>query len=360
VPLEIPKIDDRSYQEILNEALARVRVHNPEWTNFNESDPGVTILELFAFMTESLLYRSNLIPERNRLKFLSLLGIPMQPAAAARGIVTFVNERGPMQAITLSPDLEVAAGPVPFRTETGLDVLPVEARVYYKRELTTDEAAQVRDIYAKLYGSYSEAGELRYYETRRLEPPVDATQIPVLDLGKDTLDGSLWIALLARPQDDPEQVRAAIQNKTVNVGILPAFTDSSRVLLPGRIPVGQRKSSLVFDIATADYDDGVPHYERLRTRTDTDILAEPGVVQLTLPAKVDLWQMTEPLQAGTGEFPPSLEDTKDEDRVVTWIRIRLPEQQVGAGLSARLSWAGINAAMVTQRAHVPGFVSLRV
>jgi hypothetical protein len=354
VPLEIPKIDDRSYQEILNEALARVRVHNPEWTNFNESDPGVTILELFAFMTESLLYRSNLIPERNRLKFLSLLGIPMQPAAAARGIVTFVNERGPMQAITLSPDLEVAAGPVPFRTETGLDVLPVEARVYYKRELTTDEAAQVRDIYAKLYGSYSEAGELRYYETRRLEPPVDATQIPVLDLGKDTLDGSLWIALLARPQDDPEQVRAAIQNKTVSVGILPAFTDSSRVLLPGRIPVGQRKSSLVFDIATADYDDGVPHYERLRTRTDTDILAEPGVVQLTLPAKVDLWQMTEPLQAGTGEFPPSLEDTKDEDRVVTWIRIRLPEQQVGAGLSARLSWAGLNAALVTQRAHVAG------
>ena len=61
-------LDDRTYQQILDEALARVPVHNPEWTNFNDSDPGVTILQLFAFMTESIIYRANRIPERNRLK----------------------------------------------------------------------------------------------------------------------------------------------------------------------------------------------------------------------------------------------------------------------------------------------------
>jgi hypothetical protein len=358
VPLEIPKVDDRSYQEILNEALARIRVHNPEWNNFNESDPGVTILELFAFMTESLLYRSNLIPERNRRKFLSLLGIPMQPAAAARGMVTFVNERGPLQALTLSADLDVLAGQVPFRTESGLDVLPVEARVYYKRELNDAESAEVREIYAKLYGSHSEAGELRYYETRLLEPPVDTTQIPVIDLGSDTLDGSLWVALLARPQDKPETVRPALANKTLSLGILPAYTDTTRVLLPGRMQVGRRNSSLVFEIATDQYDTvggvDMPHYDRLTTRLDTDILTEPGVVQLTLPGTISLWETTEPLQAGTGAFPPSLEDTKDEERLVTWIRIRLPEQQIGSGLSAKLSWAGVNATMVSQRAHVAG------
>ena len=68
MPLQIPKIDDRRYQDLLDEALSRIPVHNPEWTNFNRSDPGVTLIELFAFMTESLLYRANLIPERNRLK----------------------------------------------------------------------------------------------------------------------------------------------------------------------------------------------------------------------------------------------------------------------------------------------------
>lgn len=39
--------------------------HTPEWTNHNEGDPGVTMLQLFAFLTESLLYRANLVPERD-------------------------------------------------------------------------------------------------------------------------------------------------------------------------------------------------------------------------------------------------------------------------------------------------------
>ena len=94
MPLKIPKIDDRNYQQIVNEALVRIPVHNPEWTNFNDSDPGITLIQLFAFMSESLLYRSNLIPERNRLKFLKLLGVPVQPASAAKGIVTFSNLKG--------------------------------------------------------------------------------------------------------------------------------------------------------------------------------------------------------------------------------------------------------------------------
>src|SRR3954447_6705937 len=99
--LTLPAVDSRNYQELLNEAVARIPVHNPEWTNFNRSDPGITLIELFAFLTESLLYRANLIPDRNRRKFLSLLGVPLQPAESARGLVTFVNERGPMDTVTL-------------------------------------------------------------------------------------------------------------------------------------------------------------------------------------------------------------------------------------------------------------------
>jgi len=55
MPLQIPSIDDRRYQDLVTEALARIPVHNPEWTNFNKSDPGVTLIELFAFLTENLL-----------------------------------------------------------------------------------------------------------------------------------------------------------------------------------------------------------------------------------------------------------------------------------------------------------------
>src|SRR5207302_9436587 len=99
MPLQIPAIDDRRYQDLRNEALARIPVHNPEWTNFNRSDPGVTLIELFAFLTESLLYRCNQIPERNHRKFLSLLGIPLQPATPAQGLVAFNNERGPLDTL---------------------------------------------------------------------------------------------------------------------------------------------------------------------------------------------------------------------------------------------------------------------
>src|SRR6266571_2602032 len=100
--LKIPTLDDRKFQDLLDESLARIPVHNPEWTNFNNSDPGVTLIEIFAFLTESLLYRSNQIPERNRRKFLKLLGVPLQPASSARGMVTFNNERGPLETITLN------------------------------------------------------------------------------------------------------------------------------------------------------------------------------------------------------------------------------------------------------------------
>src|SRR4051794_7015042 len=122
MPLTIPTLDDRNYQQLRDEALARIPVHNPEWTNFNESDPGVTLVEVFAFLTENLLYRANQVPERDRRKFLTLLGLPLRPAASAKGLVAIRNERGPLATVTLNGDLEVRAGQVPFRTGRGLDV----------------------------------------------------------------------------------------------------------------------------------------------------------------------------------------------------------------------------------------------
>src|SRR5882672_4676523 len=122
MPLSVPELDSRRYEQLRQVALERVPVHSPEWTNFNESDPGVTLVDLFAFMTESLIYRANLIPERNRLKFLTLLGVPLLPGASALGFVSINNEHGPLQTITLNDDLEVRAAQVPFRTAMGLDV----------------------------------------------------------------------------------------------------------------------------------------------------------------------------------------------------------------------------------------------
>jgi len=49
-------------------------------------------------------------------------------------------------------------------------------------------------------------------------------------------------------------------------------------------------------------------------------------VQVELPDESSLqtWTFTEPMQEGTGDYPPRLEDQKVSERLVTWLRLRLP------------------------------------
>src|SRR5437667_1107319 len=67
VPIRPPALDDRTFSDLTDELLARIPAHTPEWTNPQLGDPGRTIVELFAWLTDALLYRVNLIPERQRL-----------------------------------------------------------------------------------------------------------------------------------------------------------------------------------------------------------------------------------------------------------------------------------------------------
>jgi hypothetical protein len=362
MPLLIPSIDDRRYQELLDEALARIPVHNREWTNFNKSDPGVTLLEIFAFMTESLLYRSNQIPERNRLKFLSLLGIPLRPASSARGLVVFTNERGPLTTVTLNSGVEARAGQVPFHSTQGLDVLPVEGRVYYKRRLNASD--EQRSYYEQLYASFRvSAGETPptfvLYETL----PLQTGNTNPLDLGADTVDGALWIALMVRASDKPyadnvKEARKKIAGKTISLGVVPFLDVDDRRLTPGGRGAQADVRLLHYQIPKMPPNGQLPQtgnqrvaqYEVLDSFAETDVLSEPGVVQITLPAdpkKLELWSNLEPIESGSDKFPPALEDTNLNDRVITWLRITA----TGAA-SPRLLWVGINAVPVMQRAHV--------
>ncbi len=82
--LPAPQLDDRTFQELVDEAKRRIRRYCPEWTDHNVSDPGVTLIELFAWMTELTLYRLNQVPERNYIKFLELLGVTLTPPTPAQ------------------------------------------------------------------------------------------------------------------------------------------------------------------------------------------------------------------------------------------------------------------------------------
>lgn len=87
--LPSPNLDDRRFQDLVDDAKRLVQRRCPEWTDHNVSDPGVTLIETFAFMVDQLLYRLNRVPERHYVTFLNLLGVTPFPPTVAATDVTF-------------------------------------------------------------------------------------------------------------------------------------------------------------------------------------------------------------------------------------------------------------------------------
>lgn len=118
---KLPKsdLDDRTYQDLKDEALLRIPRYCPEWTNFNASDPGITLIELFAWMSEQMLQRFNQVPRRNYVTFLELLGIRLQAPAPARTHLTFYLNTVLPEPYTIAASTEVAT----LRTESDVAVV---------------------------------------------------------------------------------------------------------------------------------------------------------------------------------------------------------------------------------------------
>lgn len=356
MPLPEPKFESRTYQDLFNEAIARIPAHTPEWTNRSEPDPGVTLLQLFSFMTESLLYRTNLIPERNRQKFLRLLQIPMRAAASATGLVEFSNPGGAFEVFTLNSNQSLSAGNVSFKTSSGLAVLPVESRIYYKKPINTDGNSELTDLYKNLYAAFElPESKLEFYETSIFEPATDGTNLRFIDISRETVDGTVWLAILSRQSETPEAAREKIANTVLSLGILPTVGEEGCVLEP--VPVlSENQEDLVFEIPNA-IDDKI-RYEPLEYTAEHDLLKQAGVVKIKIPAadKLTVWQ-EEALTAGVDNRPPSLENTDDQARLVTWLRIRSPQVDTSKDISSRqlsikLAWIGFNAATIEQRTDV--------
>lgn len=89
MPLPTPGLDDRTFQDIVDEAKRLIPQYCPEWTNHNVSDPGVALIELFAWMSEMVLYRVNQVPERLYTHFLNMVGIEPFPPSVASTDLTF-------------------------------------------------------------------------------------------------------------------------------------------------------------------------------------------------------------------------------------------------------------------------------
>jgi predicted phage baseplate assembly protein len=135
MPLQDIQLDDRRFDQLVQEAKRRIPRYTPEWTDHHESDPGITLLELFAWLTEMMLYRLNRVPKKNYIKFLELIGIELNPPTPAHVELTFTlaSSNQPMnQLIPGGTKVSLAdqtdGGPVVFETDDNLNATNAELK----------------------------------------------------------------------------------------------------------------------------------------------------------------------------------------------------------------------------------------
>lgn len=133
--LPTPRLDDRTFQQLVDEAKRQVQQRCPGWTDHNVSDPGVTLIETFAWMTEMLLYRLNRVPDQMYVRFLEMMGVRLFPPQASRTEVSFrLSAHQPMTiriaaGTAVSTRRTVDDRAVGFTTVRDLEIAPSVSRV---------------------------------------------------------------------------------------------------------------------------------------------------------------------------------------------------------------------------------------
>lgn len=353
MPLPAPILDDRSYQQLRDELVRRIPVYAPEWTDHNPSDPGIALLELFAFLGENLLYRFNQIPEATRLAFLNLLQIPLRPATPARTLITLRTD--PPGGVLVPIGTEAKAGSLSFETADEVRVWPVSMVAVARSAApapTTPEAVAFAAASIDARGGLRPGEEPAYYRATMVPEDPEAPGAQAVDF-QATVDGMVWIAVLGQEGVSLADLGGAI----LNVGFMPAeevvsMDEVEACPGEGAAEVGPET---VWEASTDELRDGEPVYRRIDVVGDSTAgLSRQGVVRLQLPRDATqlgaFASITDPDLPGTGALPPVLEDEELASRLLFWLRAyrRQDEQPFG-----RVLWVGANATRVVQvkRAH---------
>ncbi|HEX5703545.1 MAG TPA: putative baseplate assembly protein [Pyrinomonadaceae bacterium] len=338
-----PILDDRSYQQLRDELVLRIPVYTPEWTDHNASDPGITLIELFAFLGENLLYRFNQIPEAARLEFLRLLQIPMRPAVAATALVTFTTDKP--KGVVVPVEAGLWAGKLSFETKVEAKVWPISFMAV-GRVRTADpnpeaepevsqSAANVIDALRPLPPGSAPV----YYQNQTVDlknPPVDFSK---------TVDGKLWIAVLKEKGFDEAEMGGALLN--IGLTLDPVFASMDEVAACPGAGATTKAPAVEWKVSTGKINAGKPQYLSIAQEADsTRGLRQDGVVRLRLPQdtkQFGKFTVDDPAKLGTGDFPPAL-DEETEENIFCW----LSAFRHDGSLFDRVLYVGANAAEVDQ------------
>lgn len=147
MPIESPQLDDLRFQIVTDQLRRQIALFTPEWTDHNDSDPGITLIQLFGHLAEQIGYRLNRLPDKVYIELLKLVGIRLQPAEAARTWLAFYLAKPELaEAFAVGNGSRIKAKsklapPPTFETTIALDAVPAQLAA-----LVTTRSGDLRDI----------------------------------------------------------------------------------------------------------------------------------------------------------------------------------------------------------------------
>jgi len=345
MPLPIPSLDDRRFDELVAEARERLAAHLPELTQIAPGDPVHALVDLFAWLTETILYRANLIPERQQRVLLNLLQVPLRAARPAAGLICI--DASP-RSLSLPPRLpqgsQVTGGTAIFSTIGELAPTPLELTVLCKEVV---DAATLARLGFDEQDLREQHGLARGERVAAFQPRVFTPGRGTLSLA-GSIDHVYYLALAApRPLAARiEELRAALAGQTLNIALAPADeVDGERA-----DAAALRSRTLVWELISEDLDDGGLLFLPLEVLEQDSSRGgrRPGVTRLRLPRNPVLMQslvVADPLFAGVGERPPEPPRQVAPERVALWLRLRCPEEP-----DLPLGYIGVNGIEITGQA----------
>lgn len=359
-----PVLDDRDFEQLRAELIQRIPTYTPDWTNHNASDPGIALLELFAFLGETVLFRFNQIPDATKVAFLNLLGVPSLPASPARVLAALRTESA--AGIQVVRGGELRAGAVSFETDAEVYAWPVEALGMIKQAVPPaaedDAAEQARRCDALFRLGHGLGTPVQFFQPQLVPADPAAPGAAPVNVA-DAVDRALWIAVLHAEGIDPAALAREMAGHSLFLGV--AFDET--VDRPFRLEdldaagaASYRSTGLDGDLPPTLWRlwtaDGTPLSDLAAARDTTEGLTTTGVVELTMPDPLPV--PPAPPSGGT-DSPPPLEDATQAARVVAWLQATRPEPAGGqpgpaggTGTSGdpihRVRWVGANGVQATQ------------
>ncbi|MFL6164109.1 MAG: putative baseplate assembly protein [Jatrophihabitantaceae bacterium] len=339
-----PILDNRSFAQLRDELVRRIPSYAPEWTDHNESDPGIALLELFAYLGESLIYRFNQIPDTTRIEFLRLLGVRPRPALPARVLLAAATDDP--RGVQVPRAAEARAGSIPFQTEDEVFVWPLEVLGAGKTPVSKDpNALSDSDADALARAEVIDPADGQFYTTVVLGADPLATDAPTIEVSAQA-DGALWIALLGKARTELTE----LAGRVLFLGVAFDETIDEPVTLQ---PAAQyRSTGLDTDPPPMLWrmwygpDADQPLRELAVLRDTTKGMATTGVVELAMPEPMPAVAGT--VSSGDAGSPPPLSDEKLAARVVGWLQVSRPATADIGNAIGRVRWIGVNAVTAVQ------------